>query len=622
MQMFDSLMNILSRGNKSVASIALAAAAIFGCASPALADGHTPENRVIYEVFVRNFSPEGNFKGVERQIPRLKELGVDVIWLMPIYKLGDVGKWGTYSSPYAVKDYKAIDPDNGSAADLRSLISAIHAAGMEVWFDWVGNHTSKDNVWVSSHPEYYGNNFYSPNGWNDVYQLDINNAAMHEAMIDAMQYWVSEFDIDGYRCDYASGPSEEFWRKATSRVLKNGRRIAWLAEDNSKPQLVGSCGFDYNYAYEFYYDGLKRFADGGSLSDLRRACTDLHSNGSYSGKSRMVYTSNHDIVQDLGGTEDRFLHKYLRPLTVLQFTVYGMPLIYNGQEIQYKSGAVMLSEKTPIDWSHPDNSMTDLYRQLIKLKHEHPALRTGNAQGTLTNLTTSADDRVYAYMRGRGEGAVVVLLNFDDRQRTFTVQGLPNARLTDCFSGRTANLGADNSFTLPAQGYAVYSASDIGSLPEPETYKLYIEDRTGWNSLHVYGWWENRAELYGGWPGIKAEETAVVGGRRYYVVDIPVSANGMSYNLIFNNGVGGQTGQYDIFDVALDKNYYFVANPTSAQDITGDVLSGVEEISSAEDSSADIYYTLQGVRVAAPEAGRVYIRVRAGKASKVAIHKS
>lgn len=111
----------------------------------------------------------------------------------------------------------------------------------------------------------------------------------------------------------------------------------------------------------------------------------------------------------------------------------------------------------------------------------------------------------------------------------------------------------------------------------------------------------------------------MVGGRRYYVVDIPVSANGMSYNLIFNNGVGGQTGQYDIFDVALDKNYYFVANPTSAQDITGDVLSGVEEISSAEDSSADIYYTLQGVRVAAPEAGRVYIRVRAGKASKVAI---
>ena len=143
---------------------------LLSTAAQAADDVRIPENRVIYEVFVRNFSPAGNFAGVEAQIPRLKELGVDVIWLMPIYKLGDIGKWGTYSSPYAIKDYKAIDPDNGDAAQLHSLVNTIHAHGMEIWFDWVGNHTSKDNVWVSSHPEYYGNNFYSPNGWNDVYQ--------------------------------------------------------------------------------------------------------------------------------------------------------------------------------------------------------------------------------------------------------------------------------------------------------------------------------------------------------------------------------------------------------------------------------------------------------------------
>ncbi len=153
---------------KFIKTFTLAAVAATSLGAWAAEDVRIPENRVIYEIFVRNFSPEGNFKGVEAQVPRLKELGVDVVWLMPIYKLGDIGKWGTYSSPYAVKDYKAIDPDNGTAEDLRSLISAIHANGMEVWFDWVGNHTSKDNVWVEEHPSFYGKSFTSPNGWTSI----------------------------------------------------------------------------------------------------------------------------------------------------------------------------------------------------------------------------------------------------------------------------------------------------------------------------------------------------------------------------------------------------------------------------------------------------------------------
>lgn len=582
----------------------------------------TPENRVIYEVFVRNFSPEGNFKGVEQQIPRLKELGIDVIWLMPIYLLGEEGKWGTYSSPYAIRNYKEIDPANGSAADLHSLINTIHQAGMEVWFDWVGNHTSKDNVWVSTHPEYYGYNFYSPNGWNDVYQLDVNCAAMHDAMIDAMQYWVDEFDIDGYRCDFASGPSEEFWSKATSRVLKNGKRIAWLAEDNLKPELVSKGYFDYNYAFEFYYDGLKRFADGGSLSGLRDACRALHSNSAYMGRSRMVYTSNHDIVQDLGGTEDRHLHKYLKPLTVLQFTVYGMPLLYNGQEIQYKSGAVSLAEKTPIDWSNPDNSMTDLYRTLISLKHTHPSLQTGLKSETMTNLSTSNDDKVYAYMRGQGENAVVVLLNFGDAETTFSVNGLPAGAFKDVFSGRTADFSSDNTFTLPAQGYAVYTLGDGGEVTPRESRCIYIANRmgsskapasddnqflkinnktdmkklftvlaagaiaagsfnadaynvfvnnlTGWSEPHLYAWGADAsAEIFGAWPGAAPSGTATVDGMTYDKFECPASADGLSVNLIYNGG-GSKCKDYT---VTLDKDYYFVAvgsNLIPADEYTGE----------------------------------------------------
>ncbi len=153
-----------------------------------------------------------NLKGVEAQIPRLKDLGVDVVWLMPIYELGDTGRWGAYSSPYAIKDYTKIDPDNGTEQDLRDLVKAIHDNGMEIWFDWVGNHTSMDNVWVSSHPEFYSKKeggFVHPFGgaWKDVYELDRDNETMQDEMIKCMQYWVDNFDIDGYRCDYASGPS-------------------------------------------------------------------------------------------------------------------------------------------------------------------------------------------------------------------------------------------------------------------------------------------------------------------------------------------------------------------------------------------------------------------------------
>lgn len=524
-------------------------------------DVRVPENRVIYEVFVRNFSPEGNFKGVEAQIPRLKQLGVDVVWLMPIYKLGDIGKWGTYSSPYAIKDYKAIDPDNGSAADLRSLISTIHANGMEIWFDWVGNHTSKDNVWVSSHPEYYGNNFYSPNGWSDVYQLDVNNAAMHEAMIDAMQYWVTEFDIDGYRCDYASGPSEEFWRKATSRVLKNGKRIAWLAEDDSKPELVSKGYFDYNYAWAFH-DRLMDQTRGINLNNLRNECANLHNESAYKGRSRMVYLTNHDVVQDKGGTEDRIFGRYLKPMTVLQFTVYGMPLLYNGQEIQYKSEAVPLSEKKTIDWGNADTSMTQLITTLASLKHTEPALRTGSQNGSYTNLSTSNDNNIMAYRRSLGDSHVIVALNYSDNSQNFTFStSLPAGTYKDVFTGKTINAANPGQITLPALGYAVFVKTDGqggGDDPDPvipaEKANIHIANFTGWDNVYLYAWADDRPDIFGTWGGMSPSSIKSINGTDYLV--FTTDATG-SYNIIFNNG----TDKLADFEVNVEngKDYYFAA---------------------------------------------------------------
>lgn len=451
------------------------------CVLNAAEDVRVPENRVIYEVFVRNFSPEGNFKGVESQIPRLKELGVDVIWLMPIYKLGDTGKWGPYSSPYAIKDYTKIDPDNGTEQDLRDLVKAIHDNGMEIWFDWVGNHTAMDNVWVSTHPEYYthnGEEFIHPfNGmWKDVYELDKDSEAMQDEMVKAMQYWVDEFDIDGYRCDYASGPSPELWKKTSERVLKDGKRVAWLAEDSSKPSLVANGYFDYNYCWDFQEHALKGFAQNPDLKALRAACELLNHRGltegeskepladdamPYEGRSRMVYLMNHDVIQDQGGSEDIVYGKYVRPLTVLQFTVYGMPLIYNGQEIQYKSGGrVSVAEKTPIDWSNPDEEQAKLIKTLVKLKHTQPALRTGAQNGLLTSLETSADDSVYAYKRTSGDNEVIVMLNFADTDKEIRVKGLPEGDFVDVLTCKNTKFSADSNINVPALGAAVYVKAD------------------------------------------------------------------------------------------------------------------------------------------------------------------
>lgn len=532
----------------------------------AAVDERVAGNRVIYEVFVRNFSQAGNFKGVEAQVPRLKELGVDVIWLMPIYKLGDTGKWGTYSSPYAVKDYKGIDPDNGSAADLHDLINTIHGNGMEVWFDWVGNHTAMDNGWVHTHPEYYtrrDGQFVHPfNGaWADVYELDRDNSAMHEAMIDAMQYWVDEFDIDGYRCDYASGPSETFWQKATSRVLKNGKRIAWLAEDDPNYQLVSNGYFDYNYAWSFY-DRMRDFAAGGSLADLRAACEGLHSDIHYSGHSRMVFLSNHDRVQDDGGTEDRFFGARLKPMTVLQFTVYGMPLLYNGQEIQYKSGAVSLAEKTPIDWSNPDTSMTELITALCRLKHTQPALRTDLQNGNFTVLGNSADNSVFTFRRSAGDSDVIVMLNFRGNQQNFTISGdIPQGTFTETFTGMSVDMGSRRDFSLPAYGYAVYTdgeGTEVTPPVQPDSYYIYIKNDAEWNPLYLYGYNESTGEVegkapFGAWPGVQVTETVETEGHTYLRMQLPEWMKGRTYSLIANNNNGSQM---DLPQTTFDGDVY------------------------------------------------------------------
>ncbi|MBP5259386.1 MAG: starch-binding protein, partial [Paludibacteraceae bacterium] len=254
---------------------------------------HSHSNRVIYEITVLNYSAAGTFNALAADLDRIHSLGVNTLWLMPIFKLGEQGKVGAYGSPYAIRDYRAVNPVYGTLDDFKALVNAAHSRGMEVWLDIACNHTSKDHAWVSAHPDYYassnGQRPYSPNGWNDVYQLDFHNPALRAEMIENLKYWVRECDIDGYRCDYASGIPVGFWQDAAREVARI-KSIYWLAENDDASYTAA---FDGDYAWAFY-SRLTEFAANPNVAQLISQCQNLYNDAAYRQKNKLIHLTNHD----------------------------------------------------------------------------------------------------------------------------------------------------------------------------------------------------------------------------------------------------------------------------------------------------------------------------------------
>ncbi len=280
----------------------------------------TNNNKVIYELNIRNHTEKGDFKSAQEDLVRLKELGVDIIWLMPIHPIGEVKRNGSLGSPYSVKDYKAINPDFGTEQDFKEFIATAHSMGIEIWLDWVANHTAWDHNWIQTNKDFYaskdGVQPYAPNGWEDVAQLDFSNPQLRLSMIDAMKYWVEKFDIDGYRCDAATFVPLSFWKEARQEVDKI-KKITWLNEGD-KPEYMSV--FDYDYAWEFS-NSLNTFGSGTNTNNLVEACKKLYDNQVYKDKGRMLYITNHDLNSHDGTEFTRFGSNVL-PLTVLYYTIY------------------------------------------------------------------------------------------------------------------------------------------------------------------------------------------------------------------------------------------------------------------------------------------------------------
>lgn len=392
----------------------------------------------IYEVNIRQYTPEGTFDAFRDHIPRLADMGIDILWLMPIHPIGEANRKGTLGSYYAVRDYLDVNPEFGTRQDFRELIDAAHDAGMIVIIDWVANHTAWDHIWTADHPERFtkgpDGGFVPPNpDWADVIDLDFDDPSTRTAIADAMMYWVREFGIDGFRCDVADDVPVDFWAP-TIAALRAERPLFMLAEADSAE--MHECGFDATYGWRVS-DAIVRIAKGeADAAGLRRVVErDAREIGGDGDRFRMVFTTNHDWNSWNGTTAER-LGPALDAATVLTFTLPGMPLIYSGQEAGLDK-RLEFFEKDPIAWR--DDPAAALYGKLCRLKSAAPALRHGAGGGAIEFFEAGDPKRVVAFTRRLGSSEVVVAVNLSAEPTTLRgITSQPGAPYLD-LDGKTAD---------------------------------------------------------------------------------------------------------------------------------------------------------------------------------------
>lgn len=416
------------------------------------------KSATMYELNVRQFSEEGTFEAIYDDLPRLREMGVDVIWLMPIHPIGEKNRKGTQGSYYAVKDYKGINPDFGDKESFQKLVDLTHQNGMKLIIDWVANHSAPDNVWVDQgHMDWYNldsaGNLQPTIGtdWWDVADLNYDNPNMRDAMIDAMKYWVSEFDIDGYRCDVAGWVPIEFWDRARSE-LDNIKPVFMLAEGEEVQQHANA--FDMTYGWEFHHV-MNEVAKGHRNADSIVAYFKREAERYPSSAYRLHFTSNHD-ENSWNGTEFERMGDGAMTFAVLAATVHGMPLIYNGQETSLNK-RLLFFEKDPIPWTGMDKA--DFYAKLFKLKDENPALWNGD-YGAFPEFMETSDPDVLVYVRKKGNNSVLTVLNLSGKEKKVKVD-LKNClgNYAELFTGEDITISKmKGKYTLKPWEYRVYSS--------------------------------------------------------------------------------------------------------------------------------------------------------------------
>ena len=409
-------------------------------------------NAVICEVNIRQYSPEGTFNAFAKHLPRLKDLGVDILWLMPIHPIGKEKRKGTLGSYYSISDHKAVNPEFGNEDDLRSLITKLHALGMKIIFDWVANHTAWDHVWTKTNPEFFVRNeqgsFTAPYDWDDVIQIDHSNENQQAAMQDAMQYWIEDFHIDGFRADLAHLTPLKFWKDVRLKLTPLKKDLIWLAESE---EISYHEAFDISYTWEWMH-ATEKFAKKeitlkACMEVLKKYATDFPETA-----LRLFFTSNHD-ENSWNGTEYEKYGVLAQALVVFSFTYPGIPLIYSGQELPNLK-RLKFFDKDLIEWNR-DIQLQNFYKTLSELRKRNKAIGAGTAT-ELHFFEEFAEQNILGYQLSTGEAGLLVVLNMgteDVSQHIFSesIKGC----FRDVFTGEETELQHEYLFSAKAGEFKV-----------------------------------------------------------------------------------------------------------------------------------------------------------------------
>ena len=417
------------------------------------------KNATIYQINTRQFTEEGTFVAAKRELPRLKELGVDILWFMPIHPIGEKNRKGTLGSPYSVKDYYGVNPEFGTLDDFKSFVDAAHELGMYVIIDWVANHTAWDNPLHLEHPEWYERDFrgdFRPTpwyDWSDIIDLNFAEPGVREYMTEALKYWVRDVGIDGYRCDVAGFVPVQFWNNVR-RELDAIKPVFMLAEWEARD--LHAHAFDMTYAWSWHEAVHKVVNEEGHMGALFKYYS--HNESAWPHDAyRMTFISNHDINSWDYTMFDGF-GDGLEAAIVLSFVGEGMPLIYNGQEAG-NAKQLEFFEKDPIAWqTHP---IGDLYKRLLALRKSNTALWNGRAGARMIRAWNTQPDAVFSFVRGNDTDKVFVAINFSAQAQTVTFSEAPfEGDYTEFFSSQDISIGPDFELTLEPWAYRVYVAGD------------------------------------------------------------------------------------------------------------------------------------------------------------------
>lgn len=416
------------------------------------------KSAVIYEIFLRNFTPEGTFKAAQARLADIKALGVNTIWLMPIHPIGKEKRKGLLGSPYSVKDYFEINPEHGTKEDFKKFVEAAHELGLKVILDFVGNHTAWDCHLVKEHPEYYmkdkKGNIISPNSeWWDIAQLDYKNPEVRAYFANVLKTWLKEYNIDGFRCDVAEAIPSDFWQTTIAELRQQKPDLLMLAESTLPEHHT--VGFDLTYSWNVY-DVVLEIVNGKKSAQHLDEILATEEKVFAKGSLRLRFNSNHDRVlecgtpiQAFGGVEGA------KATAALMFTLGGygtirsVPLFYNGDEVGYNQ-PTSLFEKQPIVWTtqHKQEFET-FYRNLIWLRTTQRAI----IDGTMEKIKSSNDEAVYAFTRTTENNKVLIAINLRNAPTNVFLRVEPNKLLYDFFESDKQLTTKDGNLKLALNAF-------------------------------------------------------------------------------------------------------------------------------------------------------------------------